>query len=234
MNKNELKSKLQKLGIEKNMKILLHVSLSKIGHLDNGPETLIESIEELISPYGILAMPAFNSYGNYKPHLSIVNDYFKNQDDVICTNQIIARFAVWGSQKEKIASNIEYTEDSLSFEYGEKSTLARLYENNGWSLFLGADYSTCTILHLAENRALWPSKVIFTEEYKSSNGKVIPFHDVVYQDEDFNQIGSDFEKEFQNNITVFHSGRIGNAECKLINQKVFVDFAVNWMNKNRT
>lgn len=57
MNKNELKSKLQKLGIEKNMKILLHVSLSKIGHLDNGPETLIESIEELISPYGILAMP---------------------------------------------------------------------------------------------------------------------------------------------------------------------------------
>ena len=73
-----------------------------------------------------------------------------------------------------------------------------------------------------------------TEEYKSSDGKVIPFHDVVYQDEDFNQIGSDFEKEFQNNITVFHSARIGNAECKLINQKVFVDFAVNWMNKNRT
>ena len=153
MNKNELKSKLQKLGIEKNMKILLHVSLSKIGHLDNGPETLIESIEELISPYGILAMPAFNSYGNYKPNLSIVNDYFKNQYEVICTNQIIARFAVWGSQKEKIASNIEYNEDSLSFEYGEKSILARLYENNGWSLFLGTDYSTCTILHLAENRA---------------------------------------------------------------------------------
>ena len=50
MNKNELKNKLQKLGIEKNMKILLHVSLSKIGYLDNGPETLIESIEELISP----------------------------------------------------------------------------------------------------------------------------------------------------------------------------------------
>ena len=53
MNKNELKNKLQKLGIEKNMKILLHVSLSKIGYLDNGPETLIESIKELISPYGI-------------------------------------------------------------------------------------------------------------------------------------------------------------------------------------
>ena len=68
-------------------------------------------------------------------------------------------------------------------------TSMSLYENEGWSLFLGTDYSTCTILHLAENRASWPSKVIFTEEYKSSDGKVIPFHDVVYQDEDFNQIG---------------------------------------------
>ena len=234
MNKTDLKNDLVKIGLERNMKILLHVSLSKIGHVDNGPKDLIEAIEEIISTDGILVMPAYNSYGDYKPNLSIVNEYFKSQEDVICTNQIIARFAVWGSQKQTIASNIEYTEDSLSFEYGEKSTLARLYENNGWSLFLGTDYSTCTILHLAENRASWPSKVIFTEEYKSSDGKVIPFHDVVYQDEDFNQIGYYFEKEFQNNITVFHSARIGNAECKLINQKVFVDFAVNWMNKNRT
>ena len=234
LNKSELKNELQKIGLEKNMKILLHVSLSKIGHLDDGPKDLIEAIEEIISSDGVLAMPAYNSYGNYKPNLSIVNAFFKNQEDVICTNQIIASFAVWGNQKEKIAANIEYTEDGLSFEAGEQSTLARLYENNGWSLFLGTDYSTCTILHLAENRAEWPSKSIFTEEFVSSEGNKIPFHDVAYQDEDFNEIGTDFEKEFQNTTTILRKGKIGNAECKLINQKAFVDFAVNWMNKNRT
>lgn len=234
MNKTDLKNELVKIGLEKNMKILLHVSLSKIGHIDNGPKDLIEAIEEIISTDGILVMPAYNSYGDYKPNLSIVNEYFKTQEDVICTNQIIARLAVWGNQKEKIAANIEYTEESLSFEAGEKSTLARLYENNGWSLFLGTDYSTSTILHLAENRAQWPSKIIFTEEFVTSEGKKIPFHDVAYQDEDFNEIGSDFEKEFHNNPTIFRKGKIGNAECKLINQKTFVDFAVNWMNKNRT
>ena len=52
MNKNDLKSKLQKIGIENNMKILLHVSLSKIGHLDNGPETLIERV--IPSPFHII------------------------------------------------------------------------------------------------------------------------------------------------------------------------------------
>ena len=234
IKKDELKNQLQSLGLKKNMKILLHVALSKVGYLENGPKDLIDGIEEIISPDGILVMPAYNTYGNYKPNLSIVNDYFKNQKDVIRTNQIIASFAVWGNQKEKIAANIEYTEDGLSFEAGEKSTLARLYENDGWSLFLGTDYSTCTILHLAENRASWPSKFIFTEEFVSSDGKKIPFHDVAYQDEDFNEIGLAFEKQFKGNSSILRTGKIANTECKLINQKAFVDFAVSWMNKNRT
>ena len=233
MNKVELKNQLECLGLKKDMKILLHVALSKVGYLENGPKDLIDVIEEIISPDGILVMPAYNTYGNYKPNLSIVNDYFKNRKDVIRTNQIIASFAVWGNRKEKIAANIEYTEDGLSFEAGEKSTLARLYENDGWSLFLGTDYSTCTILHLAENRASWPSKFIFTEEFVSSDGKKIPFHDVAYQDEDFNEIGLAFEKQFQGNSSKLRTGKIGNAESKMINQKAFVDFAVNWMNKNR-
>ena len=144
IKKDELKNQLQSLGLKKNMKILLHVALSNVGYLENGPKDLIDGIEEIISPDGILVMPAYNTYGNYKPNLSIVNDYFKNQKDVIRTNQIIASFAVWGNLKEKIAANIEYTEDGLSFEAGEKSTLARLYENDGWSLFLGTDYSNRT------------------------------------------------------------------------------------------
>ena len=234
MKKIDLINELYKIGLEKNMKILLHVSLSKIGYLNNGPKDLIDAIEDIITTDGILVMPAYNSYGNYKPTLSIVNEYFRNQEDVTCTNQIIASFAVWGNQKGKIAANIEYTEEGLSFEAGEQSTLARLYENDGWSLFLGTDYSTCTILHLAENRANWPSKIIFTEEFTTSEGNKIPFQDVAYQDEDFNEIGLEFEKEFQNNPTVFRQGKLGNAVCKLINQKSFVDFAVSWMNKNRT
>ena len=109
MKKIDLINELHKIDLEKNMKILLHVSLSKIGYLNNGPKDLIDAIEDIITTDGILVMPAYNSYGNYKPYLSIVNEYFKNQEDVTCTNQIIASFAVWGNQKGKIAANIEYT-----------------------------------------------------------------------------------------------------------------------------
>ena len=160
--------------------------------------------------------------------LNNITDGFRNS--YVFRNTLILVFI----EKEKIAANIDYTEDGLSFEAGEKSTLARLYENNGWSLMLGTDYSTCTILHLAENRATWPAKIIFTEEYISREGKRIPFHDVAYQDEDFNEIGEAFESLYKNDDSVFKSGIIGNAKCKLINQRSFVDFAVNWMNQNRS
>ena len=234
LTKMAIIEELKNLGLQKGMKILVHVALSKIGYLENGPETLISAIKEIITEDGVIVMPAYNSYGEYKPNLSIVNESFKNQNDIIRTNQLIASFAIWGNEKEKIAANIDYTEDGLSFEAGEKSTLARLYENNGWSLMLGTDYSTCTILHLAENRATWPAKIIFTEEYISREGKRIPFHDVAYQDEDFNEIGEAFESHYKNDDSVFKSVIIGNAKCKLINQRSFVDFAVNWMNQNRS
>ena len=47
-------------------------------------------------------------------------------------------------------------------------------------------------------------------------------------------IGEAFESLYKNDDSVFKSGIIGNAKCKLINQRRFVDFAVNWMNQNRS
>lgn len=233
MTKNELLEQINQLGVEKNMKILVHTALSKVGHLDNGPKDLIDALKEAVSENGIVAMPAYNTTKDYTPNLSIVNETFKKDSEVICTNQIIASFAFWGNEKSKIAGNIEYTEEGLSFENGEQSTLARLYENDGWSLMIGTDYSTCTMIHLAENRAKWPGKFIFTENVTLPDGRTIPFHNVAYQEEDFNMIGTAFESRFWGDDSVIRFGKIGNADCRLFNQKVFVDFAIDWMERNR-
>lgn len=237
MTKDEVKKELLKLGLERGMKILVHVALSKIGYIEGGAAAFISALKEVVSEDGVITLPAYNSYNDYKPRLSVVSEVFKKQSDTIRTNQVIASFALWGKEKEKIAANVEYTQEGLSFEAGEKSTLARLYENGGWSLMLGTDYSTCTILHLAENRAEWPSKIIFTDEYilSDENGgeKKILFKDVAYQSGDFNEIGKAFEALYKDDASAFRSGKVGNARSKLINQRIFVDFAVNWINQNR-
>ena len=41
MKKEELHKQLKELELKKRMKILVHVSLSKIGYVDNGPDSLI-------------------------------------------------------------------------------------------------------------------------------------------------------------------------------------------------
>ena len=58
MTKNELLEQINQLGVEKNMKILVHTALSKVGHLDNGPKDLIDALKEAVSENGIVAMPA--------------------------------------------------------------------------------------------------------------------------------------------------------------------------------
>ncbi|MBY8999641.1 MAG: AAC(3) family N-acetyltransferase [Candidatus Heimdallarchaeota archaeon] len=55
------------------------------------------------------------------------------------------------------------------------------------------------------------------------------FEDLDYNDEDFPQIGADFERE-----QPILQGKIGQANSKLIQMKELVDFAVVWMEKNRT
>jgi aminoglycoside 3-N-acetyltransferase len=54
------------------------------------------------------------------------------------------------------------------------------------------------------------------------------YRDILFEDEDFVDIGNDYEKE--NNIGI---GYIGKAKAKLIPQREMVDFAVIWMEKNR-
>ena len=58
ITKEELKSALQKLGIEKGMTLEVHSSLSSFGELEGGAETVIDTIKELVTEEGSIFMPA--------------------------------------------------------------------------------------------------------------------------------------------------------------------------------
>lgn len=54
---NQLAENLRSIGINKGDTLLVHSSLSKIGHLENGPQTFIDAILEVIGETGNLLMP---------------------------------------------------------------------------------------------------------------------------------------------------------------------------------
>ncbi len=115
---------------------------------------------------------------------------------------------------------------------GEDYPLARLYDLDGWVLLLGATFQCASSLHLEEYRARYSSKKIVKQGAPMNvhgTREWVEFEDFNFDDSDFSLIGSDFSER----TGLVRSGRVANAETHLLPQKQFVDFAVEWMEKNR-
>ena len=119
----------------------------------------------------------------------------------------------------------------LSNIFGEGSPVARLYELGGKVLLLGVGYDKNTSIHLADARAEYPGKHNCTE-YSAimENGeRVWKEYETLFVDgEDFEEIGKAFEEK-----KPVSKGVIGGAEIRLMEQREIVDFAVEWIEKNR-
>ena len=84
----------------------------------------------------------------------------------------------------------------------------------------------------ADMRAEYPGKHTCTEHSAvlEKGKRVWKAYETLFVDgEDFERIGEDFEKDYHVNMV-----QIGNTAVKLMRQRELVDFAVKWMEKNRS
>ena len=192
-------------GVQSGMTLIVHSSLSSLGWVCGGAVSVILSLEEVLSPEGTLVMPAHSVVRSSHPQLS---------------------FAAWGKHNEYIV-----TDDHYDYALNAQSPLGRIYELNGFILLLGVGHDNNTSLHLAEHLADYPAKK------RIRNGMPVrdkdgtrwkEFDDIEISPDDFEEIGAAYEQEHE-----IRSGKVGNADCKLINQKSLVDFAVTWMETHR-
>ena len=97
---------------------------------------------------------------------------------------------------------------------------------------LGTGYDKNTSLHLADARAEYPGKHTCVEHSAMlENGRrVWKAYETLFVDgEDFERIGEAFEKAHP-----VRTVQLGLAAVKLMRQRTLVDFAVKWMEENRT
>ena len=106
-----------------------------------------------------------------------------------------------------------------------------MYELDGKVLLLGVGYDKNTSMHLADARAKYPGKRNCTQ-YSAimENGeRVWKRYDTLFVDgEDFEEIGRAFEEHCP-----VDRGKIGEADIRLMKQRDIVDYAVEWIEKNR-
>lgn len=256
LTKEDLIKGFRECGVADGQAIFVHCSLSKLGFVVGGAETVIRALLEIVGEEGTLMMPS-QTWKNLDPSKGVHWEEPKEWWDIIRQNwpaydkavtptltmgAVAEMFRSWPGVKRSdhparsVAAVGKYAEfltkdHDLSNIFGENSPVDKLYQLDGYILLIGVGYDKNTSLHLAETRANFKGKK-FTDESSAVmvNGKRewVTYNTQDVDDSDFTLLGEIYDKE--NNIVV---NKIGNADVRFMRQKPLVDWAVEWMEKNR-
>ncbi|PWU50945.1 hypothetical protein DLJ46_05905 [Micromonospora globispora] len=108
--------------------------------------------------------------------------------------------------------------------------MARLYDLDADVLLLGVDHGSNTSLHLAEYRRPAPPRQRCGAAVLTGDGgrEWVWWDDVRLDEEDFARLGTDLET-----TGAVRLGPVGDGTGRLMRQRAAVDFAVDWLARNR-
>ncbi len=163
ITKKMLIHQLGQLGIQPGDTVLIHCAMSRIGFLENGPQTLVDALKELVGSGGNILMPTSPNASfqidyarncpvfdvrNSPSALGAVSEYFRKLPDVLRSAHPTEPVSAWGPDAEWLTAG-HFAEPT---PYTSRSPFCRLYEKNGKIFYIGVTLDNAgTNLHTLED-----------------------------------------------------------------------------------
>lgn len=153
LTRPRLVRELRALGLRAGMDVMVHSSLSSLGPVEGGAETVIDALLQVIGPRGTLLAPSFHHFAAEVYHPATTPT----------TNGALAE-ALW-RRREALRSDhpshavaaigpraADYLADhAANGVWSAESPIGRLGAWGGWILSLGVDHGSTTAYHVAES-----------------------------------------------------------------------------------
>lgn len=163
VTKQDILNDLKKLGLKEGDIVLVHSSLTAIGYVEGGANTVIDALLEAVGPSGTILMPAFPfsktmlEYAKTNPlfdpqntpsHMGKITEVFRCRKGALRSLFPTHSVAAIGPHAEYLVKDHEKSRTPFS----KNSPFSKLIELDGYIMILGCSFGNLTSLHVIENK----------------------------------------------------------------------------------
>lgn len=197
VNSEALVAALRSAGVREGDTIMVHSSLSRIGNVKDGTDTVIKSLIAAVTPEGTILMPTYGSadtaHSDYvqgapvdlrtrRSQTGAITERFRTWSDVSRSSHPFSSVCAWGRHAEYITS----AHDTDPRICHKDSPIGRLVELGGKVMGIGVSLGPISIYHVIEDTwEQFPFRVYsdpFRIEYINADGDRVT-RDVVRYDQ---------------------------------------------------
>lgn len=213
------------LGLDSGDSVIVHSSLSSLGWIAGGAETVVDALCDSVGTTGTVMMPTFTRYDQpYDPDVSpstvgAITETFRKRDGTVRSGHPTKSVVVDGPNAASLTGDHDLR-DSI----GPDSPIHRLItERNADVFLLGVDHTTNSALHIAERLADLPYRDQFAETtIRRTDGSIETVEvNKVHCSRGFGVIGS-----ITNRLGIEREGHVGDATARLLDGSTLLSVVV--------
>ncbi len=232
-----------KLGLTEGDTVIVHSSLSSMGNVEGGAETVIEALSDVIGKEGTLLFPAFTYRAVYQGVSFIhgetpvcvgkIPETFRKMDGVIRSMHPTHSVAARGKYALEMTRDHEKSNTPL----GKTSPYGKLYEYGAKILMLGCQLSSMSYIHALEEEAGVPYALTKNPVRYKMTDKDGKTHEKEYYKHNFSRTEAPVLQKYAKCIELLTEGRdytvgdIHGAKSYLIDARALHDAALARMKR---